>query len=204
MTNHERYKQAFSALHASENISLEVKPMKKANLKFSMRPVVAICLCAAVLIGGAGVAYAADVGGIRETIQVWFGGRQVDATITGPTGSGGGGYEFTVDLDGDVKTFGGGGVAIDGDGSERRLTPEEVVDGFSTQVDTDENGRVWLYRYDKSYDITDLMENGACKVALDEEGKTLYIDIQDNQGGGYQFSVGPEPVGAEEDYTVLE
>lgn len=206
MTNHERYKQAFSALHASDDISLEGKPMKKAHVKFCMKPVFAVCLCALLVIGGASAAYAADLGGIQETIRVWLRGKQVEAEVTyDPHASGAEGYAFTVSKeDGSTDTFGAGGVAIEGDGRERPLTPEEVADGFATQVETDENGRVWLYHYDKAFDITDLMENGACKVSLEEEGKTLYFDIEDNHAGGNRFGMNTKPTGSAADYTALK
>ena len=174
--------------------------MKKTNLKFSMKPVLAACLCVAVLISCAGAAYAADLGGIRETIRVWFGGRQVDATVTEE----GNGYRFTVDMDGETETFGGGGVAYEGDGTERPLTPEEVLEGFSTQIDTDENGRVWLYHYDQSYDITDFLTGGTCKLALERDGETLYFDIENDDDGVGSFGTSPKPIGSAGDYILLK
>lgn len=200
MTNRERYKQAFSALHASDDISLEVNGMKKANLKFSMKPVLAVCLCVAVLVSCAGAAYAADLGGIRETIRVWFGGKQVDATVTENED----GYGFTVHLDGETKTFGGGGVAIEGDGTERPLTAEEVLADFNTQIDTDENGRVWLYHFEQSYDITDFLTGGTCKLSLEKDGETLYFDIENENGAVGSFSMSPDPTGSLADYTRLK
>lgn len=64
MTNREKYKQAFSVLHASDPIILEEKTMEKRNLKFHLRPALAAAMAAALLVGGMGAAYAADVGGI--------------------------------------------------------------------------------------------------------------------------------------------
>ena len=36
MTNHEKYKQAFSAIHASDDFSLEVENMKNASKKIKL------------------------------------------------------------------------------------------------------------------------------------------------------------------------
>lgn len=201
MTNGEKYKQAFSALHASDNISLEVKTMKKTNMKFKLRPALAACLTVVMLMGAA---YAADVGGIRETIQIWINGEQVDADVVDDTGTGDGGYAFTYqDSQGKEATIGGGGVAIDEDGAERPLTAEEVAEQFDGIVDYDANGRVCIFEQDKVYDITDLLVDGKCKVSLERDGATVYYDIEDNGGGGWAFSRTSEPVGSAEDYTAL-
>lgn len=209
MTNREKYKQAFSALHASDNISLEVCTMKKEKRTFHMRPVLAACLCVVTIMGCMGVAYAADVGGIRETIQIWINGRQVNANVDAiqDSDTGVGSYRFTIPEEGadtDAATVGGGGVEIDDDGSERPLTPEEVANEFANDVDVDKDGRVWLYYYEQSYDITDLFVNGACKVSLEGKDNTLYFDIEDNGGGGYAWSRRTEPTGSPSDYTSLQ
>ena len=57
MTNKEKYKQAFSALHASENITLE----ENMNIKKTFRPsqkLVTICVCVAMMLAMGVVAYA--------------------------------------------------------------------------------------------------------------------------------------------------
>lgn len=204
MTNREKYRQAFSALHASDDISLEGNTMKKENLKFSIRPALAACLCVAVMIGCMGVAYAADVGGIRETIEIWFNGRQVEAGVVDYSGDGKGGYAFEINENGETRTVSGGGVAIDENGVESALSPEEVADAFAIDVDVDENGRVWLYHYGQSYDITDLMAHGKCKVSLDNGANPLYFDVEDNGAGGYAFSMSAEPTGSPKDYIGLK
>lgn len=204
MTDRERYKQAFSALHASDDISLEVADMKKSNRKFSMKPVLAACLCVCILLSCAGAAYAADIGGIQETLRGWFGGKQVDVTVVGPSAEGDGGYEFTVDVDGELKTFSGGGVAYEADGSERPLTPEEVLADFTTQVKTDENGRVWLYHYDQSYDITDFLADSICKLALERDGETVYFDFENDHGTVNSYSMSSDATGSPADYTILK
>ena len=57
MTNKEKYKQAFSALHASENISLEVnKDMK--NKKVFNKKMMAACTCCVVMLGVGATVYA--------------------------------------------------------------------------------------------------------------------------------------------------
>ena len=71
MTNKEKYKQAISALHAAENISLEKN--KNMNRKYSFRPtrkLVAVCVCA-VLILALGVTAFANGEEIINRIFGW-------------------------------------------------------------------------------------------------------------------------------------
>ena len=57
MTNTEKYKRAFSALHASENISLEVdKDMK--NKRVFNKKIMAVCTCCLAMFGVGATVYA--------------------------------------------------------------------------------------------------------------------------------------------------
>ena len=57
MTNKEKYKRAFSALHASENISLEVdKDMK--NKRVYNKKIMAVCTCCLAMFGVGATVYA--------------------------------------------------------------------------------------------------------------------------------------------------
>ena len=80
MTNKEKYKQAFSGLHPLEPISLEVTQMVKMQKKHKFQVAAAI-LTAFILVGGTGTVYAANVGGIQRTIQLWIHGDQTHATL---------------------------------------------------------------------------------------------------------------------------
>ena len=80
MTNKEKYKQASSGLHPLEPISLEVTQMVKMHKKHKFQVAAAI-LTAFILVGGTGTVYAANVGGIQRTIQLWIHGDQTDATL---------------------------------------------------------------------------------------------------------------------------
>ena len=79
MTNKEKYKQAFSVLHTSDISEGEVKYMAKLRKQQKMKlAAAAIAVC--VIVGGTGTAYAANVGGIQRTIQLWMHGDQTSAT----------------------------------------------------------------------------------------------------------------------------
>ena len=72
MTNKEKYQKAFSTLHASDNISLEVEIMEKNKKLYRMKKAAAACAAVAVVFGSMTVAYASDLGGIRQKITAWF------------------------------------------------------------------------------------------------------------------------------------
>ena len=80
MTNKEKYQRAFSVLHASDEFRMEVNPMKQKTRK-AMPRLVAICAAVILVIGMSTIAYAADVGGIQRTIQIWLHGEQTDAVL---------------------------------------------------------------------------------------------------------------------------
>lgn len=70
MTNKEKYKQAFSVLHASENITLE----ENMNTEKTFRPsrkLVPVCVCAALMLALGVVAYAYGGEMIRSRIFGW-------------------------------------------------------------------------------------------------------------------------------------
>lgn len=176
MTNREKYKQAFSVLHTSGRISLEEERMvimkKKARFQ-ATAAAVAVCLAFA---GGGSIAYAADIGGVQRTIQLWVHGDQTDANIVYNAN---GSYDLWLEGDdGTREELHGGGVAIEDDGTERPLTEEEIMDHLNRpEVDYREDGSVWVYYYDQKTDITDRFKDGVCYVKVSNGEKTLYMTI---------------------------
>lgn len=181
MTNKEKYQRTFGTLHASDDFLTEVTHMN-AKKHFSSRRLV--CLCAAVILifGLATVAYATDLGGIRKTIQFWLRGEQIEAEWQAQDGS----YTISyTDANGTVHERGGGGVAIDDDGSERPLTEEELLEevmNASPEVEYNESDgveTVMLYYRDQVIDITDKFdEDGYYFITLDENGHPLYVTVK--------------------------
>lgn len=142
MTNKEKYKQAFSALQPSNEIRLEEKIMKEYKRKQSKRIIaMAAILCLAVFAGGGG-AYAANVGGIQRTIQLWIHGDQTTAELNVNDD---GTYTVKIpDENGGTKTQSGGGVAFDAFGNERPLTEEEILDHLdSPNIEYYDDGSIW-------------------------------------------------------------
>ena len=185
MTNREKYKQAFSALHASREFSLEVETMKHTVRHHRLKTAVVLAAACILLVGTATATYTADVGGIQRTVQLWIHGDQTTATIQ-IADDGSYCLEYP-DENGEIQEQFGGGVAFNPDGSERPLTEEEILEELSMpDVEYQENGSVWVYWCGQSIDITDRFENGVCYVKLENSQDTLYMTVE--YGNGYTTS----------------
>ena len=185
MTNREKYKQAFSALHASREFSLEVETMKHTVRHHRLKTAVVLAAACILLVGTATATYTADVGGIQRTVQLWIHGDQTTATIQ-IADDGSYCLEYP-DENGEIQEQSGGGVAFNPDGSERPLTEEEILEELSMpDVEYQENGSVWVYWCGQSIDITDRFENGVCYVKLENSQDTLYMTVE--YGNGYTTS----------------
>ncbi len=175
MTNKDKYKLAFSAIHPSEDLILEVmKEMKKHR---SVRPMTAALAAVILLLGCATAAYAADIGGIQKTIRIWICGDQTEANLTINTDAT---YRIEyVDSSGETQNMIGGGSRAAEDGSERPLTEEEIMERLTApRVCYLEDGSVWVYWYDQEIEITDRFENEVCYLQLVNGDETLYLTIK--------------------------
>ena len=179
MTNREKYKQAFSVLRASDDFSLEANDMKQTAKQFRLRKAVVLAAACAMVIGSASIAYAADVGGIQRTVQLWLHGEQTAVTIEF---DGAGGYSAEYgDEAGTVHH--GGGVAIEADGTERPATEEEIMEMLSRpEVEYRDDGSVWVYWLGQAVEITDRFEDGVCYVQLVNGEDTLYMTVRYQDG----------------------
>lgn len=172
MKNKERYKQAFSALNPSDHF--EVRLEEKAMTKKRWKPALAaVCAALAVVVGGTSV-YAADVGGIQRTIQVWLNGDQTEAVLTvGDDGT----YTITDSSGSTVQS--GGGVAFNADGSERQLSGEEIAEHLENEVTTDTiDGKMYLLYKDQKLDLTGkFADSDYYYVMLKDGDKTIYVTV---------------------------
>ena len=181
MTNKEKYKQAFSTMHISDEFSLEVKKMTTTNKKPKLNRLVASIAACVLIVGSATVAYATDFCGIQRTLQLWIHGEQSNVTIRF---DGNGNYDMDyINDEGNSEHQGGGGVAFDVVGNERPLTEEELMEEITApDVFYKEDGSVWVYWFDQKIDITDKFENNICYVKLENGDKTLYMTVRYKNG----------------------
>jgi hypothetical protein len=197
MSNREQYKKAFSVLHTSSDFTLEDEKMAILKKKAMLRTFAAAAVACLVIVGGSGTAYAANVCGIQRTIQLWMYGDQTDVTIDFD-GSGNYSMEYT-DADGNTRELGGGGFAVDADGTKRALTEDELIWHLFEEVDVSYNddGRIMLYFQGQVADITDKFENDTCYIFLngtDLNGTdvSLYVTVLKAEDGGFPIASSPD------------
>ena len=181
MTNREKYKQAFSAIRASDDFSLEVEKMEKIVKHLRFKTVAAVAAACIMLIGSATVAYAADLGGIQRTVQIWIHGEQTAATIEF---DGNGSYSMSyTDGEGNTQNQSGGGVEFAPDGTQVPVSEEDLLEQLTApDVQYEDDGTVWVYWLDQKIDITDKFENGVCYVKLVNDGEALYMTVKYENG----------------------
>ena len=196
MTNKEKYKQAFSVLHTSENFSPEVEMMAKFNKKHNFIKGIVAASVAAVTIGGLGTtAYAANVGGIQRQIQIWINGDQTNATLDIDENAGT--YAITVTNEaGEEETVSqGGGISIDMFGNERPVNEEEIKEHLDMpDVQYLDDGRIMVFYHSQAIEITDKFnEDGVCYTTVSEGDKNFYMTIEKNAGYGISTTKYPDP-----------
>lgn len=152
----------------------------KQKTRKAMPRLVAICAAVILVIGMSTIAYAADVGGIQRTIQIWLHGEQTDAVLDIQNGE----YSLTYEgEDGATHEIAGGGVAFDDNGQERPLTDEEIMEHLNgPEVEYKDDGSVWVYYMNQALEVTDLFEDGVCYVQLKDGDGSLYMTIKYNRG----------------------
>ena len=155
--------------------------MKQTAKQFRLRKAVVLVAACAMVIGSASIAYAADVGGIQRTVQLWLRGEQTAVTIEFD-GAGGYNMEYT-DEEGNVRYGGGVGVAIEAEGTERPLSEEELLGTLSgPDVEYRDDGSVWVYWMGQVVEITDRFEDGVCYVQLVNGEDTMYVTVRYQDG----------------------
>lgn len=193
MTNKEKYKQAFDAIHASNTFHLEVEKMEKTKNQYKIKTMVASVAACMLIFGSATATYAADIGGIQRIVQLWIHGDQTKATIQFDE-NGNYSVDYTDDK-GNVKQQSGGGVVFAPDGSETAASEEELMERFTApDVEYEDDGSVWVYWYDQKIDITNQFENGVCYVKLQNDEKTLYMTVRYQNGFATSPHKYPSPI----------
>lgn len=191
MTNKERYKRAFSGLHPSDSLSMEVHTMTKKKRTYISYAAIA-CASLLFVISSGTVAYANDLGGIQRTIQLWIHGDQTNAVLNVDEGT----YHLTYqDSDGNTVERSGGGIAIDTDDTERPLTENELIEHLNMpEVEYYNDGSVWIYYLNQSLEITDMFdEDGICYVLLKSQDNNMYVTVKKGNGYSCSRSAYPQP-----------
>lgn len=197
MDEKQRFKKAFDSLHASDDFEerMEEKLKSMNNRKIRrFQPAIAAAAAAAVILAGGSTAYAANLGGIQRTVQVWLHGDQTDATITytilqdendQTSETGVGTYILTEDQNGKVTAIqSGGGVAFNGDGTTRPATADELIDDSLNTPTTDFTGsKKLLYYKDQVIDLSNkFTDSDYYYLTIKGEDETLYVTVKKDGG----------------------
>ncbi len=149
--------------------------------QFPARRLVSICAAAILVFAMAAAAYAADFGGIRNTIQFWIHGKQEEAAwIYSEDG------RWHVSWAGvNGETYENGArVMINEDGTERPATEEEILSdlGWWPEVEYHADGTIWVSYHDQYLDVTDqVRDKKTAKVILTEGHDKITIAFQNGR-----------------------
>ncbi len=181
MNNKEKYKQAFSCVKPSDDFLMEVLEMKSQKNHAYGKKIVATVAACVLVVGSAVTAYAANLGGIQRTMQLWLHGDQTQVTMEFRED---GSYhmEYT-DEAGELHQQSGGGAAFDQFGNERPLTEEELLEELmAPDFYQNEEGRSIIAWGNQVLDITDEFVDGVCYVKLVNGDEIRYITAMEGQG----------------------
>lgn len=170
------YQRVFSQMQIPEPVDVQkILEEERTDGVMSFWKKHAMALAAAmVIVGSTGVAYAADLGGIRTTVNVWLHGEQTQLDAV-PNGSGG--YEF-YENGSDQPVGGGGGVWIDEDGVEHQASAEEVAENLAAPVEVREDGSVWVSVKDRTWDVSGYFREGK-EASFHANGKYIQAKLED-------------------------
>lgn len=197
MTDHENYKKTFDAVASSQMRTLEAEQIMvtRTRRKKSMNKMVVVFAAVFLLASLSCVAYAANIGGIREIVSVWLHGEQKNAEFTyNPEGS----YQLVYEgEDGEQHEISGGGIEVGPNGSERPLTAEELKEQMSfPDIDYDSDGNVFFYYKDQKIDLTDRFEDQFCYFEVKDDDTTMYVTVKYQKG----FAISTEGYSSPENF----
>ena len=152
--------------------------MEKQTKPIHFRKITSFILAACLIFTLGVTVYATDIGGIRRMIQIWLFGDRTTAVLDMQDGQ----YTLTDEEGSFIR--GGGGVAIEPDGSERPLTEAEILEHLDhPEVAYLDDGSIWVFYRGQKIEITDRFDkDGFCYLTLQDGEDVLYATIDKNGG----------------------
>ena len=188
MTNKERYKRALNTVLPDEKLTALKIVEKDKEISVSMnttnwkRRIASICAIVAILVGSAGVAYAANIGGLRRSVDSWLYGEAVAVEII-DQGKG----EFVIRYPNgyERKT---GGLSFDSNGNPVPFTVDDVIETMDDADIVEEDEKILLCLRDHVFDITeDLQDDRTAKISVKDGILPTYITVTADMDGGYSI-----------------
>lgn len=170
MKNKEAYKQAFKHVHYQKEINL--------NQKRIPRPLITIMTSFIVLLSTFTVAYAFDVGGIQNKVEIWFHAEKRNVQYKEEKNV----YHFyATDEDGNVVDI---GVDMGFKNTPTGIQPmdgEELAKSISEDAEivyNEKEDKYIFYYQDKAVDITKMFDKEKeCYLVINNGEKDIYFVI---------------------------
>jgi len=161
-----------AALKPSVEVEIpEVQTMKK-NMRPALRAVISVAAALVILLAGTLAAYAADLGGFRETVQLWLRGELKEVEVSHSDDY----YEFQdADWNWRVTDY-----TLDDDGNRRPLTVEEAMEAINENpCVVAKDDRLLLFFRGESRDITEaILADGKAEAEFtDEKGEPRHYRV---------------------------
>jgi hypothetical protein len=190
MNNSEKYKHAFDTINPSKEITAddilrmkEEKKMRKGNFGIR-RSLVSIAAAVVLIIGVTGGAYAADLGGFRNTVDTWLYGEPVQAEIEEVSPG-----NFIVHYPNGVDRA-MGGVSYDSKGNPIPATMEDIKGQLDyPEIMASEDGTINLYYRNEIVDITDDVKDGRAEVKIKGGLIPTYVTINWTSEDNYSIGM---------------
>ena len=132
-------------------------------------------------------AYAVDLAGFRQTVQVWFNAERQEAELWDTDQEG----TYALILSDGEKVIVSGGKGTQ-DGTTIPMTAEEIMELWDNnfEIQSDGQGRIWLCSKEGKREITDLFdENGTADVVWQNGENTLTYRAVRRADGLIEYSL---------------
>lgn len=171
MKNKEAYKQAFKHVHYQKEINL--------NQKRIFKPFITIMTSFMILLSTFTVAYAFDVGGIQNKVELWFHAKKTSVQYKEEEKNA---YHFyTTDEDGNVVDMGVNMGFKDSPTGIQSMNGEELAKSMNEEAEIvydEKEGKYLFYYQDKAVDITKMFDKGKkCYLVINNGEKDIYFVI---------------------------
>lgn len=171
MKNKEAYKQAFKHVHYQKEINLNKKRIPK--------PLVTIMTSFIVLLSTFTVAYAFDVGGIQNKVEIWFHAEKRNVQYEEEEKNV---YHFyATDEDGNVVDIGVNMGFKDTPTGIQPMDGEELAKSISDDAEivyNEKEDKYIFYYQDKAVDITKMFDKEKeCYLVINNGEKDIYFVI---------------------------
>ena len=171
MKNKEAYKHAFKHVHYQKEINL--------NQKRFFKPFITIMTSFMILLSTFTIAYAFDVGGVQNKVELWFHAEKTNVQYKEEEKNV---YHFyATDEDGNVVDIGVDMGFKDSPTGVQSMNGEELAKSMNEEAEIvydEKEGKYLFYYQDKAVDITKMFDKEKkCYLVINNGEKDIYFVI---------------------------